>query len=104
MGDEKDRRILLDSLIKEAVDCKVYFEPPENFKMEYPCVVYNRKRGFAKYADNKAYMKKILYEITVIDKNPDSPFPQKIWELDGISRENSFVHDNLHHDVFNIYF
>lgn len=82
----------------------VYFQPPSNIQMKYPCIVYERDTGDTQFADNNPYIFKFRYQIAVIDRNPDSPIPEKVAELPMCTMDRHFVSDNLHHDVFNCYF
>ena len=82
----------------------VYFQPPSNIQMKYPCIVYERDTGDTQFADNNPYIFKLRYQITVIDRNPDSLIPAKVAELPMCTMDRHFVSDNLHHDVFNCYF
>lgn len=83
---------------------KVYFQPPTNIQMVYPCIVYNRERADVVFADNNPYKATKRYQITVIDRNPDSDIPDKIQMLPLCHHERWFAKDDLNHDVFNIYF
>lgn len=82
----------------------VYYQPPENLKMEYPCIRYSKDNIESKYANNKKYMNTNRYEVIVIDKKPDNEVIQKILELPLSSFERHYVSDNLNHDVINLYF
>lgn len=88
----------------EAICPNVYFQPPENLKIQYPCIVYRRSNGSTKFANNKVYNFVPNYTVTVIDKNPDSEIVQKVAQLDSATLDRSFKFDNLNHDVFNIFF
>lgn len=102
---EKDRRLELHQKLVDVMDGNpVYFQPPENFKMTYPCIVYSRKPPKTMHADDFPYIRRMRYQITVIDKDPDSPYPERVWGIKGMSRVNFFVHDNLNHDIFEIYY
>lgn len=81
----------------------VYFQPPEGFKMAYPCIVYELDRIDTLYAGNTPYANARRYRVTVIDKNPDSRIPERIAEMATCTHERHFVNDNLHHDVFTLY-
>lgn len=82
----------------------VYFQPPETVKMIYPCIVYEKRRVDFLHADNRPYKKDTAYQITVIDRNPDSDIPGRIEELPQIQWVNHFTHDNLHHFVYQLYY
>jgi hypothetical protein len=82
----------------------VYFQPPPSLHMDYPCIVYKRDYRLIRYADDKPYSHKKRYQVTVIDKNPDSIIPDKIAELPMCSYDRFFTSENLNHDVFNLFF
>lgn len=90
--------------ILEAITSRVYFQPPEDTKMTYPCIVYNRSTILTRFADNHPYFGKIRYEIKVIDLDPDSAIVKQVWVLPLCSHDRSFVVDNLNHDVFTLFF
>ena len=72
--------------------------------MSYPCIVYRRSKIDIQYANNNPYRIAKKYEITVIDKDPDSMIPDKIAMLPRCRHDRNFVSDNLHHDVFTLEF
>lgn len=82
----------------------VYFQPPESFKMNYPCIVYEKSSMYTNHADNSKYRKLNRYTITVIDKNPDSTVPDKIADLQYCSFDRTFRADNLNHSALTLYF
>ena len=94
----------ISEAIQNEAKKHVYFQPPENLKITYPCIIYERSSGRTNFADNKPYRFGKLYSITVIDSNPDSPIPDKISELPCCTFDRHYVADNLNHDVFEIYF
>lgn len=90
--------------IKEEASRHVFFQPPENMKILYPCIVYERSGIDTKYAGNLPYAMKKRYSVTVIDKDPDSTIPDMVAKLPFCSFDRHFVNDNLNHDVFTIYY
>ena len=82
----------------------VYFQPPTGFKMSYPCIVYEREKIESGHADNKPYLLTNRYSVTVIDKDPESPIPNRIVAFSQCSHNRHFISDNLHHDVFTLYY
>ena len=83
---------------------EVYFQPPNGLKMRYPCIVYNRGVARTDFAGNKPYLYSKRYEVTVIDKDPDSLIPDEVAALQSCVHNRFFTADNLNHDVFNLYF
>lgn len=82
----------------------VYYQPPETVKMEYTAIKYSKKKPNKKYANNKVYIKMNCYEIIVISRKPDDPVIGKIEKLPMCEWDNHYVADNLHHDVFTLYY
>ena len=88
-----------------GLTCRVYFQPPTNTVMKYPCFVYSRNNGNQLFADNKTYRFKQRYQVTYISKNPDcGEVITKMLTLPYCSYDRHYVADTLHHDVFTIYY
>lgn len=81
----------------------VYFQPPENLKIEYPAIVYHRTTIQSLNANNEDYNIRREYEITVIDKNPDSTIVGKVNKLKYCKHIRTFRTTGLNHDVYRIY-
>ena len=88
----------------EAITPKVYFQPPTNVQLEYPCIMYERDFGDTKFADNHPYRHMKRYRVTVIDRDPDSPIPEQVAALPMCTFNRFFTADNLNHDVYSVYF
>lgn len=83
----------------------VYFQPPENVKLIYPCFVYHRNAADEHKADNKRYMFTQRYQVTYITRDPDDPIPKKVGEHFEKCRYGSdYTSDNLHHSNFDLYY
>jgi len=100
-----DRRLELQALLEDLLGTrKVYFQPPANVQMEYPCIVYKRDMGRTLFAGNHPYRFTKRYMVTVIDRDPDSTIHEKIAALPGCTYDRHFTADNLNHDVLNIFY
>jgi hypothetical protein len=97
------QRLKLQSLL-ETLAPNVYFQPPANLIMKYPCIVYHRDTGRTLFAGNSPYRFTKRYQVVVIDSDPDSPIPDKIAALPMCSYDRFYTADNLNHDVFNLFF
>ncbi len=98
-------RIELQSLLEDLQEgLNVYFQPPPSFRMSYPAIVYNRDLNHVDYADNLPYSRTIRYQITVIDKDPDSPIPDMVAALPLSRYVRHFTTENLNHDIYDLYF
>lgn len=81
----------------------VYYQPPESKKINYPCIIYERRTGDTLFADDNPYRFSMSYNVTVIDKDPDSDLPEKVANLPMCRMDRCFTSDNLNHSVFVIY-
>lgn len=100
-----DRRIELQAKLEEILGSRqVYFQPPENFKMKYDCIVYKRNPKDNRHADNRVFGQRQGWTITHISQKPNPPAVQTLSELPTCRPEQAYVADNLYHNVFHIYF
>lgn len=96
-------RLQLQSLLENITE-HVYFQPPKNFQVEFPCITYIRDGSDAIRANNALYRRTRRYQVTVIDRNPDSTLPDEVEELPLCSFDRFFTADNLNHWVFTLFF
>lgn len=97
------QRSLLHQLLESFVE-NVYFQPPTNVQLTYPCIIYERDFADTKFADDLPYSYMTRYSVTVIDRDPDSEIPAKVASLPRTIFNRFFTADNLNHDVFSLYF
>lgn len=82
----------------------VYFQPPSTLQMEFPCIVYQRDQANTKFADGQPYSYMQRYQVTLIDRIPDSTILDKIKVLPLCVYNRYFATSGLNHDVFTLYF
>lgn len=82
----------------------VYFQPPANVQMNYPCIWYKRDYVSTEFADNKPYLHRVRYEVKIITQDPDSDLPAKIAALPLCVFDRHYTADNLNHDVYKLFF
>jgi hypothetical protein len=97
------RRLILHERLGALVE-NTYFQPPPSLQMQYPAIVYQRSGSLSEYADNSLYRGTKEYQVTVIDRNPDSELPDQVERLPLCSFERWFAADNLNHWVFTLFF
>lgn len=98
-------RLSLQGLLEQILgSSNVYFQPPAGMQMQYPCIVYQMDDASTEFAGNMPYMRTKRYQITVIDRNPDSLIPDTIAWLQSALFDRHFTANNLHHSVFTLYF
>ena len=101
MANRPDLQTLFETILKSR---NVYFQPPENLRMNYPAIVYSYKNIDKLHANNEAYQLFTAYEVTLIDKNPDTEFLTMIMALRYCSFDRFYRADNLNHWVFTLYY
>lgn len=81
----------------------VYFQPPPNKTLQYPCLVYELEEMRVRFADNGPYSIMDRYQVTFIRAEPDSPVLRELLGLPFSSFSRHFASEQLNHDVFVIY-
>lgn len=98
-------RLELQSKLEELLGSRnVYYQPPENFKINYPAIIYNKSDIDSTKADNLNYVNTTRYNVIIVDRKPDNPVISKILKLSLSSYDRHYVSDNLNHDSINLYF
>lgn len=98
-------RLNLQTLLEDILESRnVYFQPPESLKINYPAIIYSLNSFLDIQANNKLYLSKTSYSITLINKNPDNVLVDKIKQLPYCSFNRHYISDNLNHYVFTIYY
>lgn len=93
-------RLTLQSKLEEILGSRnVYYNPPENQKMNFPCIVYNRSYIEPIHADNTAYLDYTTYKITVVSKDPDHFAIKAILDLPMTKYSANFVKSGFYHNV-----
>lgn len=98
-------RLELKSVLEDCLGSdRVYFQPPPNFMLSYPCIVYSLNDIRASHGDNRPYKLQDEYTVTVMDADPDTAIPHVVARLPQCSFDRKFVSDQLNHYVFKILF
>lgn len=100
-----DRRPQFQAVLEALqVGLKVYFQPPEDKDMGYPCIVYHLDAGDTEFANNVPYSYEQRYEVKLISWLPEPELFKKLAALPKSIHARSYVADKLNHSVFSIYF
>ena len=98
-------RVQLQQILEDLLGSRnVYYQPPENLKLQFPCIVYEKTPGRTFWADNKTWAYKDEYTVTLITIDPDSDLIKDMIDLPMCHYDRHFVNDNLNHDVFSLYY
>lgn len=82
----------------------VYYDPPESFKLKYPCIVYSLE-GFAdSYADNETYRRMRRYTMTYITSKAEDPIAEKLADIRYCTLNRPFVTSDLYHFAYTIFY
>ena len=93
----------LQAMLMEICD-HVYYQPPATLLMNYPAIRFKRSDIRNTFADNEVFKQSHFYQLTVIDRDPDSEIVEKVSKLPKVRHTQHYVSDNLYHDVFTIYY
>lgn len=100
-----NKRLKLQNILEDVLGSKnVYFQPPSNIRIAYPAIVYQRVAKNEVFANNALYNGTTRYQVTLIDRDPDSSIPSELAKLPLCSFSRFFVAESLNHDVFDLYF
>lgn len=88
----------------EALTEHVYFQPPNNIQMQFPCIKYERDGTHSEFADNEPWLHAKRYQVTVIDRNPDSTLPDQVEAMPYCKFDRALQAGDLNHWVFNLFF
>lgn len=100
-----NKRLTLHSMLVSALgNSNVYFQPPESVKINYPCIIYSKDYIATKFADNNPYFNEKRYKIILIEKDPDSSILDDVLLLNKCVFDRYYISNNMHHNVFTIYF
>lgn len=84
---------------------RVYFSPPSNLSLTYPAAIYKRDGLNRKSADDKVYLKRCRYTVTIIDDTPIQSYIDDMLEVfQYASFDRQYVADGLNHYIFTIYY
>lgn len=99
-------RLSLQSKLEEILGTKnVYFQPPENLRMEFPCFKYDLSKIKLKKANNAPYLVSKGYSLIYIHRDPDDEMVLDILSLFMyIEHIRQYKSNNLYHDVYQLYF
>lgn len=95
---------LHEELCKILGSRNVYFQPPATVSMKYPAIVYRKYSIDNVAADNIHYLQHHGYELTIIDKDPDSKVEEAVSKLPRCRFNRSFASDGLNHFIYILYY
>ena len=99
------QRQQLQTKLEELLGSRyVYFQPPPNITMKYPCIVYHLSKIDTWHASNDLYKHAKRYALTYIDRNPESDVPDKLLRLPFCSFSRAYTTDGLNHYAYELYF
>lgn len=102
------RRRKLQTELETILGSKhVYFQPPPNTAIKYPCFIYERYTPFTMNADDTVYRIIGHYSITYIDSNVERAMAMQtkiLSTFQHISIERNYISDNMNHDIYNLYY
>lgn len=102
MAQRLDLQAELEDLMGAGVMVK--FQPPPNYKLTYPCCLYELSGGDTKFANNMPYTFEKKYSVTIIDRNPDTNYVEMMaMHFPKCVFDRAYIADGLNHYVFTLY-
>lgn len=83
----------------------VYFQPPSDIQMSYPCIVYDKLPHMRHFANDVIYLSQQEYKITLIEHNPDSDVAKRMekhFQYCGINQHYKI--DGLNHTHLSLFY
>lgn len=96
-------RDLLHMLQQAVGHIRVYFQPPENLKIEYPAVVFHLSKIEIDHASDMPYKGAKEYSVTLITKDPEPDVIDEILKIPYSSLDTTYISDGMNHFVFTVY-
>lgn len=91
-------------LLRQAVQHdRVYFQPPENLKFEYPAIVFHLSKIEIDHASDVPYKGAREYSVTLITKDPEPDVIDEILKIPYSSLDTTYISDGMNHFVFTVY-
>ena len=98
-------RVELDRILRTTLgSANVYFDPPESFKLKYPCIVYSLSNNQDINADNVNYYRLKRYSVIYITRDADDPMVDTLDDLKYCRMNRAYTADGLFHYAYDIYF
>lgn len=100
-----DRRVNLQNSLEVLLGSgNVYFQPPDNVTLSYPAIVYKLDDMETRHANDLPYTINVRYQLTYIDRRPNSPVLEKLVRLRSCSFDRAFTSEGLNHAIYNLYY
>ena len=100
MASRPSLQLIFEDILKNR---NVYFQPPENVRMNYPAIVYSLGTVNKLYANDNAYKFLTVYTVVLIDKYPDTEFLAPLLALPYCSFDRFYRSDKITHWVVTLF-
>ena len=98
-------RVQLDRLLRDTLGSNhVYFDPPESFKLKYPCIVYSLSGNTDIHAENERYRRMKRYNLIYITQNADDPMTDILDDLQYCRLVRPYTASGLWHYAYEIFY
>lgn len=102
--DMTDRRYEFHEKLCDILGSRnVYYMPGSDVTMHYPAIRYSLSGISSRYANNKNYVNREQYTVTLITDDPDTELRQSLKDFlktYPYRYDANYMADNLCHDVF----
>lgn len=99
----EDLQVILQGVLGD--DGVAYYQPPENLKLKYPCIVFERSNSRIRHANNLPYQITKRYTATLITKDADNDlYLDRLLMLPMCRHDRHMIREGLVHEYFDIYY
>ena len=106
--DDEETRLFLHALLQNMFsDVSIYYRPPGNIILNYPCIVYEKKAYEPSFGNSTPYVVGMRFQVSLLSKLPGYTSVRDILSLNGqgaiVADSDSYENDDIVHDVFTVY-
>ena len=101
---DRDIRLELHALLEAAYpDLTIYYRPPSNLPLEYPCIVYSLAGHDLSHSNNSTYNVGDIFDVSLITVRPGTTHSNNpMLKIRGCTLTTIYSQANLIHNKFRI--
>lgn len=81
----------------------VYFQPPSNVQLKYPCIVYRLRTINSNSANNTSYIRHKVYDITYMSRDEETSIYDEMHKtFIGVGLDNIMVMDGIYQETYSL--
>lgn len=81
---------------------KLYFNPPEDLKLQIPCIRYSLSTFNVRHADDQVHRAVPIYDVTLVTRDVDDPLIEKLVKFPGSRFDRTYRDSSLCYATYRI--